>query len=338
MRALCIALAASLAATAGCGDGRTPLVIYSPHGSEMLGDCERMFELEHPKVDVRWFPMGAELGIERLRAEAANPQADLWWGGPAVIFDQAERESLLAVYRPSWHEHAPPGSYSEAGYWYATFQTVKVIGYNDEVLTAEQAPQDWDDLLDPIWRDKVIIRSPMESGTMKSIFAAMIYRRYAQSRTPEPGYDWLRQLDANTKAYAASPATLMMMIGRREGLVTMWDLTDILLQRRERNVPIGYVVPASGAVVLNEGMAVVRGASQKALAEEFYEFVTAKEELVRQAGRFFRIPARADIDPADSPEWLRSIDVTPMPVDQSVISDRREEWMRHWEQRIKGRS
>ena len=330
----CVALGAAL--NLSCSEQRTKLVVYSPHGREMLSEYERMYEEANPHVDVTWYPMGAEVGIERLRGEKNNPQADLWWGGPSALFEQGAREGLLAPYHPSWREAAPPGSFSDEGLWYSTFQTVKVIGFNSDRLTEQTAPQDWDDLLDKRWEGKVIIRSPMESGTMKSVFAAMVYRFFAEDGTPDRGYDWLRRLDANTKAYAASPATLMLMIGRQEGLVTLWDLTDILLQKREQNVPMGFVIPRSGALVLNEGIAIVNGAPHRAEAERFYEFVTTKKALLHQAERFYRIPARRDISDQEKPGWLRSIQITELPVDWNVINAHREAWMQYWDQHIKG--
>jgi iron(III) transport system substrate-binding protein len=215
---------------------------------------------------------------------------------------------------------------------------VKVIGFNSDKLNKETAPQDWDELLDAKWRGQVIIRSPMESGTMKSVFAAMVYRSFSQDGKPDRGYQWLGRLDANTKSYAASPATLMLMIGRQEGLVTLWDLTDILLQKREQNVPMGFVIPRSGALVLNEGIAIVKGAPHRAEAERFYEFVTSKKALLHQAERFYRIPARLDISDGEKPDWLRSITITELPVDWNAIGAHREEWMQYWDQHIKGQN
>jgi iron(III) transport system substrate-binding protein len=320
----------------GCEESRTQLVIYSPHGRELLGAYEERYEAEHPDVDVQWFPMGAEVGLERVRSERNNPQADLWWGGPSVLFELAERESLLTRYNPTWHENAREGSYSLQNFWYSTFQTIKVIGYNDQVLQRDEAPADWDDMLEPQWLDKVIIRSPMESGTMKSVFAAMVYRSFVETESPEKGYEWLRRLDANTKTYAASPAALMLMLSRQEGLVTLWDLTDILLQRREQQVPVYYRIPSSGAVVLNEGIAIVRGAHQPELARDFYEYVTSSDALLWQARNYFRIPARTDIPDSTLPDWLKELQYAELPLDWTVIGEHREEWMGHWDQAIKG--
>src|SRR6267378_3265888 len=90
------------------GDGRTPLVIYSPHGRDLLTLLERRFELLHPDIDVRWLDMGSQEVYDRLRSERANPQADVWFGGPALIFAPAARDSLLECYRPNWADAIAP--------------------------------------------------------------------------------------------------------------------------------------------------------------------------------------------------------------------------------------
>src|SRR3989441_12054540 len=85
----------ALLAAACQGDGRTPLIVYSPHGRDLLTLLERRFEQLHPDVDVRWLDMGSQEVYDRLRSERANPQADVWFGGPATIFARGARDSLL---------------------------------------------------------------------------------------------------------------------------------------------------------------------------------------------------------------------------------------------------
>src|SRR6185436_16327590 len=64
---------------AGCsrGDGRTAVVLYSPHGPDQLGVLEKAFEAHHPEIDIRWLDMGSQEVFDRLRSERANPQADV---------------------------------------------------------------------------------------------------------------------------------------------------------------------------------------------------------------------------------------------------------------------
>src|SRR5881394_3987145 len=102
-RALLPALSSLLLVSFGCSrDHRTPLVIYSPHGRDLLTLFERRFEALHPDIDVRWLDMGSQDVYDRVRSERANPQADVWFGGPSLILAPASRDSLLDCHRPSW--------------------------------------------------------------------------------------------------------------------------------------------------------------------------------------------------------------------------------------------
>ena len=61
-----------------------------------------------------------------------------------------------------------------SGVWYGTFFAPEVIMYNSRRLDSASVPIDWDDLLDPRWKGKIIIRSPLASGTMRMIFCGLI--------------------------------------------------------------------------------------------------------------------------------------------------------------------
>ena len=60
---------------AGCvdDDGRTPLVLYSPHGRDLLGLFEETFEAANPDVDVRWLDMGSQEVFDRIRSGEGEP-------------------------------------------------------------------------------------------------------------------------------------------------------------------------------------------------------------------------------------------------------------------------
>src|SRR5687768_8614124 len=81
----------------GCfpSDNRTPLVVYSPHGTDLLTEFETRYEQLHKDVDVQWLDMGSQAVLDRLRSEKRNPQADVWWGAPAALFETAASEGLL---------------------------------------------------------------------------------------------------------------------------------------------------------------------------------------------------------------------------------------------------
>jgi len=209
------------------GDGRTPLVVYSPHGRELLSHFEERYEASRPGVDVQWVDMGSQEVLDRVRSERANPQADVWWGAPSGMFDRAADAGLLAAFRPSWWDAVPSTARDSAGRWVGTYRTPEVIAYNSDSLSASDAPRTWDDLLAPRWRGEVLVRDPLASGTMRAIFGAIMWREFQETGDPEAGYEWLLELDAQTSEYVLNPTLLYQKLARQEGLVAPWNMPDI---------------------------------------------------------------------------------------------------------------
>ena len=332
-------LAAILAAmTLACSDGRQPLVIYSPHGRGLLTLSEQTFEAAHPDVDVRWLDMGSQAVLDRVKSERANPQADVWFGGPSNLFGQAAAESLLVAYRPSWADSIPQRAWGEGDFYFAAYQTPAVIAYNSEALTPDQVPKDWDEVLEPRWKDQILIRDPLASGTMRTIFGMIIQRGLRATGDTAAGFEWLRRLDAQTREYAINPALLHQKLIRQEGVLTLWDLPDILTEQRKGN-PLDFVLPTSGTPVIEDAIAIVRGTDQLDLAREFVEWVGSLEAQIMVTQREFRLPVRIDV-PFDSlPEWAQKVrtEMVAEPMDWGLLSRHGAAWMKYWDRNVRGR-
>ncbi len=323
----------------GCSssDGRTVLTVYSPHGKDLLEYYEKRFEQAHPGVDVQWIDMGSQEVLDRLRAEKANPQADLWFGAPAEIFGRAAREGLLEPYTPTWAGMVPLDARDAKAMWFGTYMTPEVIAYNTHAVAAADAPKDWDGVLDPKWKGKVLIRDPIASGSMRAIFGAILARSIAQTGSTAAGWEWLRKLDGNTKEYVLSPAMLYQKLGREEGTITLYNMPDIATLEQRTKTPVGYVIPASGTPLLVDAIGIVHGAKHSALARQFYEFVTTPAALSQAATLFLRIPARSDVPNDSLPEIVRRArtDIKPMAGDARLIADSLDGWMRYWDARVR---
>lgn len=317
--------------------GAHSLLIYTPHGQDLLRDFIARYKQAHPETDVQFLDMGSREILERVRAERNRPQADLWWGAAHTTFQAAAEENLLIAYRPTWADKVSPSSHDSQDRWYGTFETPEVIVYNSDAVTAADAPRDWDDVLDAKWRDKVLIRNPNPSDTMRAIFGAMVWRFYKDTGSPEKGYEWLRRLDGNVHEYTADGTLLMQKIARREGLISLWDLPDVRLFKEQKGLPIGYSIPTSGTPVVTDAIAIVRGAPHKEEAKRFYEFVTTTESLTHAARDYYRIPVRTDIDRRQLPPWMNE-PFTRMPLDWDVLRKQGNDWLRYWDTEIRGRS
>jgi iron(III) transport system substrate-binding protein len=330
-------LATVLSLTA-CSDGRTPVMVYSPHGRDLLMLFEQAFEAGHPAIDVRWLDMGSQEVYDRIRSEKANPQCDIWFGGPDAIFARAAKDGLLAPYRPTWADAVPESSRGEGDLYFGTFRTLPVIVYNTQLVPEAEAPRDWDDLLAPRFAGKVLIRDPIASGVMRTIFSMLLAKSQAASGSTDAGFAWLGRLDTQTKEYVANPALLHQKLMRGEGEVTMWELTDTLLER-QKGVPFGYRFAASGTPVIDDAIALAARAPHRTAALEFLEFAGSIGAQALAAEKAFRIPARTDIPRGKLPTWAQEVltEMQPAVYDEALAAAKGQEWMATWDRTVRGK-
>lgn len=324
--------------TVGCGDGRTPLMVYSPHGSDLLKLLETAYEAENPQIDLKWFDMGSQDVFERLRFERNNPQADVWFGGPDTIFARGAEDALLEPYRPVWADHVPTASQHPENLFFGVYLACPLLIYNSAAVPPEEAPQDWDDLLDPRWQGKVLIRDPLASGTMRTVFGMILARSVAETGNPDAGFAWLARLDQQTKEYTLNPALLFEKMIRQEGVVSIWELTDILLLKQQDS-PLDYRFATSGTPIIDDSIGLVRGAPHPEVAKAFIDWVGSVETQSLVAREVFRLPARTDIPTESLPPWAQKVlgEMHPAAVDRSVLAAQGNDWMQHWDRAIRGR-
>ena len=194
-------------------------------------------------------------------------------------------------------------------------------------------------MLDPRWTGTILIRDPVASGTMRTIFGMIVERGLRESGDTAAGFEWLRRLDGQTKEYVLNPALLYQKLVRQEGVLTLWNLPDVL-QLQDQGVPIEYVLPQSGTAVIVDAIAVVKGAKQPELARDFIEYVGSIEGQLLAARVLRRNIVRTDI-PADSlPDWLIRVtgELKSMPLDWDVIESRGREWIKYWDSHVRGSS
>jgi len=324
-------------AACDAGDGRTPVVVYSPHGRDQLELLERAFEREHADVDLRWLDMGSQDILDRVRSERVNPQADVWFGGPTVLFERGVRDSLLEPYRPVWADHVGPSGVDSAGHYFPVYRTPAVLVYNSVAVPREEVPEDWDEVLEPRWRDQVLIRDPLASGTMRAIWGLIIQRGMRFPGDTAPGMAWLRRLDGQTRTYTMNPALLTEKLSRQEGTLTLWDLPDVLISIG-KGMPFGYVFPRSGTAVIDDAIGLIRGTRNPEAAKQFIDFVGSESAQILAAREVFRLPARHGL-PVDSiPPWVADVEraMVEWPMDWGLLSREGERWMGYWDRRVRG--
>jgi len=314
------------------------LTIYTGRDKDEVAHVIDLFTQKFPqyKGHVDTITLGAQAALDRLRAEKSNPQAGFLWGGTLQGLQQAADEGLLVPSNPANANLIDPSRKDPQGRWYAEILLPEVIIYNHDLVKPDQAPKEWDDLITPAFKDKIVIRDVMASGTMRTIYSAMIYRQYQKTGSVDAGFEWLRKLDANTVVYTPTPDDMYLKLDRGVGVVTLWNLQDALIQPLKNNRPWSYVIPASGVPVLLDGLGVVNNPNSMQAALDFQNFILEPHLQAQLARDYYQIPA-IQIPDSEKPEWLAKLDIKEMKIDWDLLSRKQTEWMNYWSQNIKGK-
>lgn len=332
-------MAAIFAACDNAG-GRTVLTVYSPHGKALLEHYEKGFERDNPDVDVKWVDLGSQQILERLRAEKDKPSMDVWFGAPSELFERAATEGLLDTISPSWADAVPADAKDAGRRWFGTYLTPEVIAYNARYVPDSLAPSEWNEVTDARWRGHVIIRDPVSSGTMRAIFGAIMQQSIAWTGKTDSAWALLRRLDANTQEYTPTPDAMYEKLTSGESWITLYNMPDIVTLSKRAGAPVKYVAPGSGTPVLVDGIALVNNSNNRTFGLRYIEYVTSQEALAFAADSLGRIPVRTDIPEATLPPWVSEarMGIKTMPLDQKLMADSLDVWMKAWDSVVRGRN
>ena len=172
----------------------------------------------------------------RLLAEAARPQADVFWSNEPVRTLVLKSRKVLAAYKSPNAQGIPAALIDPDGYWTGFSARIRVIAYNTKRVQANDAPQSVFDLADPKWRGQVAIADPRFGST--SFHVAALYAIVGD----ETMDDFFRRLKANDVRIVDGNSVVRDLVARGEVKVGLTDTDDVNVAI-EDGQPIAMVLP-----------------------------------------------------------------------------------------------
>jgi ABC-type Fe3+ transport system substrate-binding protein len=114
------------------------------------------FEEKYPGIEVKFARAGSgETALKIINeGQAGNPQADVFDG--TATYSSVGPAGLVESYVPETVAAYPDGVHSEDGQWHALNLYFLTAAYNTDLVSAEEAPKTYEDLLDPAWKDQMV--------------------------------------------------------------------------------------------------------------------------------------------------------------------------------------
>jgi iron(III) transport system substrate-binding protein len=172
----------------------------------------------------------------RLIAEQARPQADVFWSNEPVRTLVLKSRGVLASYRSPSAQGIPPALVDPEGYWTGFSARIRVIAYNTKLVKPAEAPQSIFDLADPKWRGQVAMADPRFGST--SFHVAALYAMTGDEKMD----DFFRRLKANGVRIVDGNSVVRDLVARGEVKVGLTDTDDVNVAI-EDGQPIAMVLP-----------------------------------------------------------------------------------------------
>jgi iron(III) transport system substrate-binding protein len=129
----------------------------------------RGFEARYPAISVRVERNGSERLFQRIEQELASGihAGDVVNTSDGAHFVIWKRAGRLQPYLPMEAAQSLPKDQVDADGTFLSWRaSLSVIGYNTNVVQAQEAPKSFADLLDPKWRGRIVKAHPGYSGTI----------------------------------------------------------------------------------------------------------------------------------------------------------------------------
>ena len=256
----------------------------------------------------------------RLLAEQARPQADVFWSNEPVRTLVLKSRNVLAPYRSPNAEGIPTALVDADGYWTGFSARIRVIAYNTTLVRPEEAPTSVFDLTDPRWRGQVAIADPRFGST--SFHVAALYAAAGDERMDA----FFRQLKANGVKIVDGNSVVRDLVARGEVKIGLTDTDDVNVAI-EDGQPIAMVLPdAAGLGVpgMPNMVSLIANASNATEGQRLIDYLLSRdveEQLARSAA--VQIPLHAGVP---GPRNIPAIETfKPMTLDFTKAAQRVED-------------
>lgn len=241
----------------------------------------------------------------QVKAEAANPKGDIWWGGTGDPHLQAAEEGLTEAYESPMLPQLQDWAIKQ----YETAQKRAVgiylgalgFGYNTELLEQKKlaAPKCWADLIKPEFKGEVQVANPNSSGTAYTFVATLV-----QIMGEDEAFKYLKALGENINQYTKSGAAPAQATARGETLIGITFQHDIVTPSITSNAPIKNVSPCEGTGFEIGSMSIIKGAPNLENAKKWYDWALTPEaqKLGAQANSFQNPSNKAAPIPEQAPK------------------------------------
>lgn len=287
--ALVLALAVM---TIGVFAAPAKVVVYTSLEDPILNLLVPLFEKESG-IKVEYVKMGSGDMINRAKAEARRPQADVLL---SVGGEQLEaNSSILSPYKPKDFVKINP-LYNVGTNWLPFTGIMNVFLVNSNLVSMSQMPKTWTDLADSRYAGMISSARADKSGSsyMQLCNVIAVYK--------DRGWDVYKSILKNFQI-SGSSGSVPKFVSDGEAMVGV-TLEDNAYRYVSAGGPVRIVYPADGTVAAPDGIALVKNGPNPKAGKAFIDWCLSKPVQALLVEKMYRRSVRTD---CEAPSGLPSI-------------------------------
>ena len=258
------------------------LILYASMNIEEANAMIARFQTKYPFVKVKFNRTGSENLLTKIFAEARAKKSF----ADAIqtlgfSMHTLKKSQILGQYIPAENGYYPK-EFKEEGYWTTVYTNPYVVAYNTRLVSPDNLPRGYDDLLHPRWQGKMMME-PSKVDWFGGVLQIM---------GKEKGIKYMRELAKQKIMNRTGHDLIAQLVAAGEGLLDI-DIPAPSVDRvKKRGAPIDWVAfpPAPASMI---GIGISAQPVHPNAARLYVDFVLSHEgqKILADMGRYL---ARAE--------------------------------------------
>ena len=266
--------------------------IYTTASTNVVNALINSFKEKYPFLKVGLYRAGTQKLITRIMAETSAGKffADVYYCKGTELNILREKNLLMKYESPESKNYRKDFKDSQ-GYWTYNYVLYRAIAYNTKLVSPQEAPKSYEDLLDPKWKGKIAL--PMQRYEW---FATM-----CKAWGEEKAVSYFKKLVAQDLQYHNGLTLNANLLAAGEFSILAMNGSHTIEILKDKGAPVEWFY-AKPVAVDTTGPAISAKAPHPNAAKLWVDYLLSKEGQLRMRS-FHYVTTRPDVSP-DPPRLM----------------------------------
>ena len=288
------------------------LTIYYGMGRDHFAPVIAAFtEATGIQVDEFRAPTEEMITTVELELRVRRPKADVIVAAEPQMRSLQSKYDAFLEYTPKEQDKLIPSMQVYTPLYTPLGMQLYILAYNSNLISADDAPKSWAELLNPKWQNQIAIADPKSSASVHG--ALWFVAQYLGEEVGAPyGWEFFNELAKLNPTLTSGHGPIRDLIQTGERPLGV-QLISSEIPQYLAGEPVRWNIPEEGTPVETQLAAIIKGAENVEDAQAFLDWLVSVEGQTANWDHAVLIPARDDVD-YEFPDGTKAGDYTLVPI------------------------